>query len=100
MTRYLTTFHNADGNHAIIILKKDVSASVPEEFKPSIQLKPLSQKKLFTDVIFCFKTKRICLSSRTIGFQLRGPLRTFDAGLQKNWPVSSVVKTLLLVQEV
>ena len=27
---FQTTFHNAGGNHAIIIFKKDVSASVPE----------------------------------------------------------------------
>ena len=52
-------------------------------------------------------TKRFSLPSRTIDFQLMGPFpffsrvsRTFDVGLQKNLPVSSVVKTSLSVRQV
>ena len=65
-------------------------------------------KMLFANDIFCLKTKRVCLSIRTIDSQLRGYLSFFLGSQEfsmyrptkKKRPVSSVVKTSLLVREV
>ena len=61
---------------------------------------------LFANDIFCLKTKRVCLSIRTIDSQFRGYLSFFLGSQEfsmyrptkKKRPVSSVVKTSLLVR--
>ena len=63
---------------------------------------------LFTDDNFCHKIKRICLSSKTIGFQLRDHLPFFqgsrefsmDWPTKKKRPARSVDKTSLSMRDV